>query len=80
MYSPVLIEMLVESRLAEVAAAAERRGSEHKPVGDPHHQASLAWSDIRDALAASIPHRLSVCRALLHTLRGNPATANEPGN
>jgi hypothetical protein len=64
MYSAVLIEMLVESRLAEVAAAAERRGAEHQPVRQPRPPLLPAGNRVRYALAARIPRALITFRAL----------------
>jgi hypothetical protein len=46
-YGAVLIEMLAESRLAEVAAAAERRGTQHKPEGDPRRLVPFAANEDR---------------------------------
>jgi hypothetical protein len=77
MYSALLIEMLAETRLAEVAAAAERRRAEHQPVRKPRPLLPLAGNKVRYALAARIPRALITFRECVRALRTNRSTAVE---
>jgi hypothetical protein len=78
MYSALLFEMLAESRLAEVAATAERRGTEHKPERTPSPAVPLAWKQVRCVVGASILGPVTTFREFVHALRTNRSSAVEP--
>jgi hypothetical protein len=79
-YSVVLIELLAETSIAEVSAAADCRGTAHRPAGTSSHLVTPAWNAIRHEPYTSIPRALSMFRGFLHTLRRNLATDTEQGN
>jgi hypothetical protein len=77
MYSAALIEMLAESRLAEVAAAADRHGTAHKPAGIVSFSVPLAGNETRYPIAAVMSHALSIVREFGRAVRSNRSTAVE---
>ncbi len=77
MYSPVLIEMLAESRLAEVAAAAERRATAHKPAGVACGLVPLDQNEIRYKLTPGIFRALTGFREAVGALRTSRSRAVE---
>jgi hypothetical protein len=77
MYSATLIEMLAESRLAEVAAAAERRGTQHRPEGGPRTRVPLAGNATHNQVTRVTSRALTTVRAWVRALRTSRSTAVE---
>jgi hypothetical protein len=77
MYSPVLIEMLAETRLAEVASAAERHGTVHKPADVACRLTPLGQNETRYKLTAATSRARTSFREFVGALRTNRSTAVE---